>query len=271
MEPIWLGAVAYDPKAVTIWEEIREVFRSARVPFEYALLSSYESLVEALFAGRIDIAWATPTAYLQVSRRCEGREQTLGMRDVDVGMRCLFVARRGSSLHDLSALRGKTVAFGSRDSPQAAILPRHWLEEKAGLAADRDYRPLRFDIDVGKHGDTGTSELNGPHAGARGVADAGALCDATWGRVAAEGLPDAAGCQLLWSSPPFNHCMFVGLPQLAPEKAKAFRDALFSMDFNRPEHRRAMELEGLRRWLPPNLEGYGDLRTAMERQGVFGS
>ncbi len=269
MAPIWLGAVAYDPKAVTIWEAIREVFREQRVPFEYALLSSYETLVEALFAGRIDVAWATPTAYLQVARRCGGEAQALGMRDVDVGMHCQFVVKRGSPLSSLGELRGKTVAFGSRDSAQAAILPRHWLEAQGGLVADKDYRPLRFDIDVGKHGDTGTSELNVLHAVASGEADAGALCDATWVRVVAEGLADASACRLLWTSPPFNHCMFVALPGLPAEKGMAFRDALFSMDFNRPEHRRAMELEGLRRWLPPHLDGYGDLRMAMERQGYF--
>ena len=125
METLWLGAVAYDPKAVTIWESIREVFRAAKVPFEFALLSSYEALVEALLEDRIEVAWATPTAYLQIQRRAAGRALALGMRDVDVGMRSQLVVRRGSPLESISALRRRRIAFGSRDSAQAAILPLH--------------------------------------------------------------------------------------------------------------------------------------------------
>ena len=62
MNDILLGAVAYDPKVVTIWEGMRAYFRNAGVPLDYVLFGSYERRVEALFAGHIDIAWNTPLA-----------------------------------------------------------------------------------------------------------------------------------------------------------------------------------------------------------------
>ena len=43
---ILLGAVAYDPKVVTIWEGIRAYFRDAGVDFDFALFSNYERQVE---------------------------------------------------------------------------------------------------------------------------------------------------------------------------------------------------------------------------------
>ena len=69
---IWVGAVAYDPKVVTIWEGMRRYFHEeSRLSVEVVLFQSYEMQVSALLAApgdptpRIDIAWNTNLAYLQ--------------------------------------------------------------------------------------------------------------------------------------------------------------------------------------------------------------
>src|SRR3954471_12502892 len=69
---IWLGAVAYHPKVVAIWEGMRSYFHEeAHLPVEVVLFQSYEAQVTALLAQpgepvpRIDIAWNTNLAYLQ--------------------------------------------------------------------------------------------------------------------------------------------------------------------------------------------------------------
>ena len=49
---IWIGAVAYDPKVVTIWEGMRRYFHEeAHLPVEVVLFQSYEAQVYALLAG----------------------------------------------------------------------------------------------------------------------------------------------------------------------------------------------------------------------------
>src|ERR1041384_4355727 len=69
---ISVGAVAYNPKVVTIWEGMRTYFHEeAHLPVEVVLFQSYEAQVLALLANpgenvpRIDIAWNTNLAYLQ--------------------------------------------------------------------------------------------------------------------------------------------------------------------------------------------------------------
>ena len=69
---IWVGAVAYNPKVVTIWEGMRRFFHEeAQLPVEIVLFQSYEAQVLALLAQpgeavpRIDVAWNTNLAYLQ--------------------------------------------------------------------------------------------------------------------------------------------------------------------------------------------------------------
>jgi ABC-type phosphate/phosphonate transport system substrate-binding protein len=40
------------------------------------------------------------------------------------------------------------------------------------------------------------------------------------------------------------------------------------MDWDNPEHRKILELEGLRRWVSPHLDGYKPLFAAVEEQGI---
>ena len=49
---IWVGAVAYDPKVVTIWEGMRRYFHEeARLAVEVVLFQSYEAQVSACWLG----------------------------------------------------------------------------------------------------------------------------------------------------------------------------------------------------------------------------
>jgi len=49
---IWVGAVAYDPKVVTIWEGMRRYFcEEARLEVEVVLFQNYETQVRALLAA----------------------------------------------------------------------------------------------------------------------------------------------------------------------------------------------------------------------------
>ena len=131
-----IGAVAYAPKVVTIWEGMREYLRGQGLMAEYVLYSSYPALVDALVTGHIDIAWNTPLAYLQANERLGGQCLVLGMRNSDIGFSTVFIARADSSIHSLGDLKGTRFALGSRDSSHAAILPVHFLRA-AGLDPDK--------------------------------------------------------------------------------------------------------------------------------------
>src|SRR5205814_1806023 len=116
--------------------------------------------------------------YVAAEQRIGGNAQLLGMRDVDADFRTVIVTGRGAAFDSADELAGKRLALGSRDSGHAAILPLHYLARE-GFDAAQAATLVRFDTDLGKHGDTGDSELRVVEAVARGDADAGALGDAT--------------------------------------------------------------------------------------------
>ncbi len=270
---IWVGAVAYDPKVVSIWEGMRRYFHEeAHLPVEVVLFLSYETQVGALLgepgAPRIDIAWNTNLAYLQADAWSDHRCRPIAMRDTDVGWTTKIVAASGGRVAALDDVRGTTLALGSRDSGHAAILPVHFLE-KEELMEGRDYQTLRFNSDVGKHGDTGTSEVEVVRAVLGGRAEAGAIGSPFWNTVRAQRLVPEGALTEIWTSPPYNHCMFTARPDLDLDLERRFGDALFGMSYDNPDHRTVLEAEGLRRWVTPQLEGYQALRDAAARQGFF--
>ena len=275
LRTIWLGAVAYDPKVVPIWEGMRRYFRDeAGLDVEVVLFQTYEAQVQALLAAsgdpapRIDIAWNTNLAFVQAREWSAKACRPLAMRDTDLGWTTLLIAPSGGAVASVADLRGRTIALGSRDSGHAAILPVHFLAEH-GLVEERDYRTLRINTDVGKHGDTGTSEIDVLRAVLDGRADAGAVGSPFWSGVQGQQILPAGALRVVWSSPPYSHCMFTARVDLEPEIARQFTEALLKMRIDNPVHRPILEAEGLRRWIPADVDGYGPLEHACRAQGFF--
>src|SRR2546430_4482695 len=135
---IWLGAVAYDPKVVTIWEGMRHYFHEeAHLDVEVVLFQSYEMQVAALLAApgaplpRIDIGWNTNLAFIQADAWSERRCRPIAMRDTDVGWTTKIVAVNGGPVATLADLKNRTMALGSHVSGHAAHIP-DYLQTRAG-------------------------------------------------------------------------------------------------------------------------------------------
>ena len=266
MDRVMVGAVVYDPKVVPIWEGIREYFADAPVGMDFVLFSNYEAQVDALLAGRIDIAWNTNLAYIRTSLATGGDCRVLAMRDTDVAFFTTLIGRTGE-LASAEDLKGKRLALGSADSAQAAIMPVHYLTQE-GLDLGGAVELVRFDSDVGKHGDTGRSERDAIEAVLAGDADAAAVGAASWDVLVRAGDVPPARLVPFWTSPPYNHCNFTASPSLDAERADAWTAHLRAMHWANPEHRRILELEGLREWIAPELDGYADVFDAVEEQGI---
>jgi ABC-type phosphate/phosphonate transport system substrate-binding protein len=127
-----LGAVAYDAKVVTIWDGFVQWFASRGLAFDYVLYTNYERQVEGLFLGEHDVSWNSPLAWLQAERLAKRRGRVasaIAMRDSDQDLRSAILVRADSAIRSIEDLRGKRVAFGAKDSPQATILPMLHLAE----------------------------------------------------------------------------------------------------------------------------------------------
>ena len=119
-----MGAVAYDPKVVTIWDGFRAWFAEQGFAFDYVLYSNYERQVEELLAGRIHAAWNSPLAWVRAARLAAARGQAvqaLVMRDTDCDLTSVVVVRRDG--RDRAPRRAARAGGGGRRGRLAAGHP----------------------------------------------------------------------------------------------------------------------------------------------------
>ncbi len=259
-----VGAVAYDPKVVTIWEGFKPYFERRGAPIDYVLYSNYDAQVAANLAGEVDVAWNSPLAWVKSQLDSHGGCRAIAMRDSDRDLTTKILARKGSNISSLTDLKGKTIAVGASDSPQATLIPLSTLAD-AGVAPGEDCRVVYHNVMVGKHGDHVGGERDAARALAAGAADAACVLDANYTVFINEGTLDPGATRVLASTLPFDHCNFTVRADLPEERSQLFVDVLLGMSFQDPEVRTLMELEGLKQWLPARLSGYPQLERAVER------
>lgn len=269
MPPYILGAVAYDRKVVDIWETFKALFALQGFDFDYILFSNYEKQVEAQLAGLVDVAWNSPLAWIETERICAriGRTaRAIAMRDSDCDLTSVVVVRADSGIHTLADLRGRTIAVGASDSPQATLIPLQAIRE-AGVDVDEESTVLRHEIHRGKHGDHVGGEREAALALMSGKADAACLIDGNHLVFAREGVLPATSTRVLAQTAPYDHCNFTVLGD-SPTAAEArFVELLLAMSFADPAVRPALEMEGLKQWLVGRVSGYAQLDRACTASG----
>jgi phosphonate transport system substrate-binding protein len=264
-----IGAVAYDPKVITIWEGFLPYFAKHGAEIDYVLYSNYDAQVRANLAGEVDIAWNSPLAWVKSQIDSQGACLPISMRDSDRDLTTNIIVRTNSSLSSLSDLKGKAIAVGASDSPQATLIPLNLVAE-SGLDPFHDCKVLYHNVMVGKHGDHVGGERDAARALAAGAADAACMLDANYGVFINEGTLDPGTTRVLATTPAFDHCNFTVRASLSADRWKPFVDALLGMSFDDPEVRTFMEMEGLRKWLPARTTGYAQLEKAVARFNFYG-
>jgi len=264
-----LGAVAYDPKVVMIWDGFQAYFEKRGLNFDYILYSNYERQVAAQFAGQIDVAWNSPLAWIQSERiaAATGRKaEAIAMRDTDCDLTSIILVRSDSGIREVAGLKGGRVAVGADDSPQATLIPLSCLGGQ-GLEPGKDFEVLRFDQLRGKHGDHIGGERDAVRALLRGDADAACMIDGNHLLFSHEGVIQAGATRVLATTSKYDHCNFTVLDDAPGELIDRFRDLLFGMSYADPAVRPLLDLEGLKQWRPGRTEGYDALEEAVDRFG----
>lgn len=266
-----LGAVAYAPKVITIWEGFKAHFIEQGLYFDYVLYSNYESLTEALIDGRVQLAWNSPLAFVraELMARAGGQQvRSIAMRDTDMDVQSLLVVRADSPAQTLADLRGQTLGFGAIDSPQATLIPLDHLRQQ-GMLAGRDFQARRFDVLGGKHGDHIGGERLAAKAMVAGDIAASWMVAKNYLAFAAEGTLPAGATRVLDISQPFDHCNMTAGPSISAADAARFTEILLAMSWDDPLIRPLLELEGLKVWHPGRASGYAPLSRAVRDERFY--
>ena len=262
-----MGAVAYDPKVVTIWEGFRQWLRPRGLDFDFVLYSNYERQVTDLLAGHIDAAWNSPLAWVRATRLAAAQGAVVtatAMRDTDRDLSSVIVVRADSPAQTIGDLEDRRVGSGAVDSPQATLLPLELLRQ-AGVSC----HVRRFDVGVGLHGDHIGGERDAARALMAGEVDAACMIDSNHLAFTREGTLPPGGTRIVGQTPRFDHCNMTVIDSAPDDAVARFLELLFAMDYGDATVRSLLELEGLRKWVPGRTSGYKQLEQAVDGAGFY--
>lgn len=260
-----LGAVAYAPYVVTIFEGIKKHFQQQGIALDWVLYSNYDALVAAFVSGEVDLAWNGPVAYVKIRRALGDPCRVVAMRDIDVGYTTQCITQMHAPIHQLSDLRGTRFAFASRGSVQAGLLAYHFLKE-AGLEPDRD---LQATFHEDRPPVSTSDEVAVVDLVASGQYDAGAIGGNTLRLMREQGSFPEDTVRVFWVSPGYSHCCFTAQRRIDAALAQRITDAFVSMRYDDPAHRQVLELERCTSFVPGKTEGFDLLEKVALEEGLI--
>lgn len=123
-------------EAISVFRDVVRYFRRENVAnLEVNFYGTSQQLEDALFSGRIDVAWSSSLEHAKALIRSQQNAFALVGRDVDANTSFHVIARKGSGFNGLADLVGKRVVFGSKETAELSVLPKFLLPQ-AGLAMD---------------------------------------------------------------------------------------------------------------------------------------
>ncbi|MBV9231685.1 MAG: PhnD/SsuA/transferrin family substrate-binding protein, partial [Chloroflexi bacterium] len=194
--------------------------------------------------------------------------RAIAMRDSDCDLNSVIVAREDGPIKTVTDLKGRVVAVGAVDSPQATLLPLAHLRS-LGLNPGLDIVVQPHNVLVGKHGDHIGGERDAAQALITGEADAACLLEYNYHQFLLDGTLPAGTTYMLTRTPSFDHCNFTVVSTAPSELIAHFQSLLIDMSYDDPDVRPLCDLEGLKAWYPGRVEGYQPLEAAVVLAGFY--
>lgn len=263
MNKIKIGAVVYAPQVKVIWDIISKYFKELDIDLEVSYFENYKTQIEYLLENKIDITWNSPLAHVLAEDKSKNKVRFSYMRDTDQNRESIIVVRKDSGIKKVMDLKNKKIGFGAIDSPQARLIPIISLKEN-NLEYNKDYKEVLFNIGVGLHGDHEGGEKDALLAMIKKEVDASVTTTNNWNLWVSNGTIDTGILEIVHTTTLYDHCIFTIRENFSNDLLAAFEDGLAKMNYENPEHKEMMDLEGLKKWVPGRTNFYKQLRDSIK-------
>ena len=223
----------------------------------YTPVTDYASVVEALAAKKIDLAWLGGFTFVQARLRT-GNAIPIVQRAEDEKFTSRFIANTASGINTLADLKGKNFAFGSVSSTSGHLMPRYFLGQN-NIQPEKDFKRVAFS---GAHDATALQVESGK-------VEAGVLNASVWDKLVEEKRVDPARVRVIWTTPPYYDYNWTVRGDLEPSLVKALTDAFLKLDPANPAHKEMLDLQRASRFIPTRAENYRGIEEAARTAGLL--
>lgn len=190
------------------------------MPVEPFVATDYNGIIEALRAGKLDVAYLGPFSYVLAASVADVEAFSVAVtkKTGQSAYKSLILARKDSGIKNLADLKGHTFAFVDPSSASGHLFPKAGMEQ-AGYVPEKLFSRVIFS---GSHDASILAVEN------RKV-DAAAVADRILASAVAKGVVKQDDFQVVWTSQPIPESPMVWRKALDPELKAKIATALSSI------------------------------------------
>ncbi|HIZ50487.1 MAG TPA: putative selenate ABC transporter substrate-binding protein [Candidatus Pseudomonas excrementavium] len=219
-------------------------------------VSDYAGVVEALGAGRLDMAWLGGFTFVQARLRTGDAIPVVQREEDEVFTSTFITADPGIKEHQ--DLQGKSFAFGSVSSTSGHLMPRYFLLQD-GINPDDDFSRVGFS---GAH-DATVAWVEA------GRVDAGVLNTSVWEKLVEENKVDTAKVRVYSTTPAYFDYNWTVRGDLDAQLVQDIKAAFLKLDPENPEHKAILDLQRASRFVETSAENYQGIEEAARSAGLL--
>jgi len=232
--------------------------RELAMKVQFTPVVDYAATVEGLAAKKLDLVWYGGFTSVQAVRRTNGTAKRLVLRQEDAEFKSVFIAKPGSGIKSLEALKGKTFAFGSVSSTSGHLMPRHFLLQ-AGINPEQDLKQVAYS---GAHDATALWVESGK-------VEAGALNFLVWDKLVQTRKVDLSKVDVFWTTPPYVDYVWTARGDLDPGLQDKIIAAFLKLDDTNPVHRRLLDLHRTKKYVKATDADWKSVEEAAISAGLI--
>lgn len=219
-------------------------------------VSDYAGVVEALGAGRLDMAWLGGFTFVQARLRT-GDAIPLVQREQDEVFTSTFITA-DPEINDHKDLQGKSFAFGSVSSTSGHLMPRYFLMQD-GISPDDDFSRVGFS---GAH-DATVAWVEA------GRVDAGVLNTSVWDKLVEENKVNTDKVRVYSTTPTYFDYNWTVRGDLDAQLVQDIKAAFLKLDPENPEHKAILDLQRASRFVETTADNYKGIEEAARSAGLL--
>src|ERR671914_1130993 len=227
------------------------------IPVKFTPVVDYAATVEGLAASKLDMVWYGGLTSVQAARRAKGAKRII-MRKEDTEFKSQFITRKGTGIHELKDLKGKTFSFGSVSSTSGHLMPRYYLI-KAGINPEKDFSKFSF---------SGAHDATAAWVEA-GRVDAGALNFLVWDKLVNTKKVDTDKVIVFWTTPPFVDYVWTVRSGLDKAVVDKISKAFLKLDYRNADDKKLLDLHRTKGYIPARDEQWKSVEDAAITTGLI--
>lgn len=269
-------ASAYVPKVLRVgfapFENAQEVMKKAqpivqllgrelKMPVKPFVAGDYPGVVEAMRAGRLDVAFYSPTALVMAERIAGAKVILKSLYNKRANYYSAIITRKDSGITSLAQLRGKTFSFVDPGSTTGGVYPKLMLLN-AGLNPERDFKAV---VNAGGHDASILAVYNRKVDAGAAYANDTKEDDVPWKHVLGA---NAGMIRVLAYSKPIPNGAVAVSKNLDPKLTARIRSTFLNLDKTAKGRTELAKMFLIQGFLPATSADYAPVREAFDKVGL---